>query len=577
VAATADGHQVTPETVAAELLHQAPDLVRVVLTEVAARWGNMGVQRTLEAAQRLAASLPAPPAHAVSSTSTSVQRDGLNAVITVVARGADGHVVARWRARGHWEGALPARYHGQHAAAAWSWSDPAARDTRLNTQADGTGGLPLEAWAAQHGAVTVDVVAESIDAATGKESEPEAHADDAGRAAQVAASGHDMVGEPDPEQDRIVAVFERKLGIGPDPDVEDDIGGHGALGGDPHGRTGAEMAVGGSGPGGLKARAGGDHEGSETHGAVKGSRHGSALGVEGGSEGGLYDGEGKPGDDGVRGAGAIAGGVIAIPATVKGAVELLLIADQGDITGMGAGLFTQLGRKVAGMSATALRELVAHEARAACTREVEAAVQKLARSPKWLALSAEQQTRAMRIAYFESMRRYFRGFREAAQGAERTGMKALRRPVGVRRAMAQESLDAGRVGAEAAEVEPVAGRLPRNHEFAGKEFPRELLPPKYRENGLRFKRTGYPDFEPYAATLPNGRKTVKIELTGSRQADRAAANRVAGFERTPEGYTWQHVEDEGTMMLVPTDLHRAVGHTGGAAKYVERIGVMDYD
>lgn len=31
------------------------------------------------------------------------------------------------------------------------------------------------------------------------------------------------------------------------------------------------------------------------------------------------------------------------------------------------------------------------------------------------------------------------------------------------------------------------------------------------------------------------------------------------------GYTWHHVEDGKTMMLVPTDLHQAVRHTGGAA------------
>jgi hypothetical protein len=51
----------------------------------------------------------------------------------------------------------------------------------------------------------------------------------------------------------------------------------------------------------------------------------------------------------------MAGGMIAVPAMVKGAVEILVIADQGDGTGMGTGLFTRLGRKVAGMSATALR------------------------------------------------------------------------------------------------------------------------------------------------------------------------------------------------------------------------------
>ena len=150
---------------------------------------------------------------------------------------------------------------------------------------------------------------------------------------------------------------------------------------------------------------------------------------------------------------------------------------------------------------------------------------------------------------------------------------AMHGATGARRIAAQESLDAARVGAEAAEVEPVAGRLPRNHEFAGGEFPRGQLPPKYREKGLRFKSTGYPDFEPYAMTLPNGKKTVKIELTGSMRKDIAAAKQAAGLERNPKGYAWHHVEDEGTMMLVPEDLHGAVAHSGGRATYKHQTGV----
>ena len=76
-------------------------------------------------------------------------------------------------------------------------------------------------------------------------------------------------------------------------------------------------------------------------------------------------------------------------------------------------------------------------------------------------------------------------------------------------------------------------------------------------------------------TLPNGKKTVRIELTGSMHADEALANKAAGLEGTPKGYTWHHVEDEGTMMLVPRDLHQAVGHTGGRAVFKDRTGV-DY-
>lgn len=31
------------------------------------------------------------------------------------------------------------------------------------------------------------------------------------------------------------------------------------------------------------------------------------------------------------------------------------------------------------------------------------------------------------------------------------------------------------------------------------------------------------------------------------------------------GYTWHHVEDGKTMLLVPSDLQGAVRHTGGAS------------
>jgi hypothetical protein len=272
-------------------------------------------------------------------------------------------------------------------------------------------------------------------------------------------------------------------------------------------------------------------------------------------------------------AGAIAGGVIAIPEAIKGVVELMLLADAGDITGAGASAFKALGKEAAGLSAAAVRELAAREAREVCRRELDAAVQRLASSPRWVALSAEEQMRTLRIVYYEDMRRFFRGFSKAAKDAERSATSALRGAAGARQVAAQESLEVAKIGAEAAEVEPVAGRLPRNHEFAGKEFPREQLPPKYRGKGLRFKSTGYPDFEPYAMTLPNGKKAVKIELTGSHKVDEALANKAARLEETPEGYLWHHVEDDGTMMLVPTDLHQEVAHTGGRARFKHRTGV----
>ena len=83
--------------------------------------------------------------------------------MTVVARGPDGQALAQWHARAHWVGALPIRFHGVHAGEGWTWSDPAARDTRIRTHADGSGGISIEDWAARHHATAVDVTAVAIE------------------------------------------------------------------------------------------------------------------------------------------------------------------------------------------------------------------------------------------------------------------------------------------------------------------------------------------------------------------------------------------------------------------------------
>lgn len=108
-------------------------------------------------------------------------------------------------------------------------------------------------------------------------------------------------------------------------------------------------------------------------------------------------------------------------------------------------------------------------------------------------------------------------------------------------------------------------RLPHNHKYAGKvyhiddaKYPK--LAKKY-PNGVKFSDEGYPDFTPYA------KASTKVDgLTGNHSDDVAKANKAMGYKRTPEGYTWHHAEDCVTMILVPTDLHNAVRHSGGAEK-----------
>ncbi|WP_437631954.1 RHS repeat-associated core domain-containing protein [Sorangium sp. So ce854] len=98
-----------------------------------------------------------------------------------------------------------------------------------------------------------------------------------------------------------------------------------------------------------------------------------------------------------------------------------------------------------------------------------------------------------------------------------------------------------------------AGReVPRNAQLAGKTHPR---------TGVPFDNAGYPDFRAAGVV----RTEVKITPTGSRPGDSRAANQAAGFSRTPEGYTWHHHQDGSTMQLVPSDIHRMTGHTGGFA------------
>ena len=99
-----------------------------------------------------------------------------------------------------------------------------------------------------------------------------------------------------------------------------------------------------------------------------------------------------------------------------------------------------------------------------------------------------------------------------------------------------------------------------NKKYAGKtyEFSGDLAT-KY-PNGVKFSNEGFPDFEPYSI-----KKVTVDNLEGDAYNDFIKANEAAGYSSTPTGFTWHHVEDGRTMLLVPSDLHGAVRHTGGAS------------
>ena len=105
-----------------------------------------------------------------------------------------------------------------------------------------------------------------------------------------------------------------------------------------------------------------------------------------------------------------------------------------------------------------------------------------------------------------------------------------------------------------------AGSKIINKKYAGKVY--KLggeLAEKYGD-GVKFSKYGFPDFSPFA------KETVTVKgLTGRYAKDAKLANKSAGLQSTPAGFTWHHVEDGRTMQLIPKDLHKAVRHTGGCA------------
>jgi len=96
------------------------------------------------------------------------------------------------------------------------------------------------------------------------------------------------------------------------------------------------------------------------------------------------------------------------------------------------------------------------------------------------------------------------------------------------------------------------GTVHRNKALAGKKHP---------VTGVPFDADGYPDFR--AAGVVE--KEVKIKMTGKPKTDEGLANDAANLTRTPKGRTWHHHQDGTTMQLVPTDIHKKTGHTGGRA------------
>lgn len=565
--------------------------------------------------QPLNASTPthAPASRRVADAGTAGKSPEINVVIKVLAiRG--GKIVKQWQAKGHWDGPLPRTYTGTRSGAGWQWDDPSGKSVKVNTQRDGRGGQSVEAWAGGE-ATRIVVYAQPIDAVTSdRDAKPDDHEPGHGTEKRNAGDGtpqestggrevakggkegsksgdgkqrdgeldgeaRDEDMEPGPEDDAIVAEFERELGIDDDIETDPDAEGEGGIGGDPDGRTGPDTRVGSDGPGGEDATSDGKgaKPGRDRDSEADGSPDARKRNPNGDPEG-LYGGEGRVGDRGVRNTPAILGGLLSVPAALRGLVEVILLASSGDLAGLGAALFKKLFKSSIKRFATAaaLRTAVASEARRAAVVETKAAIKRVANTPAYKALSKAERDQLTRVTYWELQRKYFEGFQAAARRAKWEAKAALKKGSRAEQTAAKKRVEAAEMADEAAEVKPVAGRLPRNHQYAGREFPRDMLPAQYRKQGLKFTKQGYPDFEPYAKTLPNGKKSVTIDYKGSPAKDFDAANEAAGLTRTPQHYTWHHSEDLGKMMLIPKDLHNIVKHTGGVAGHKHVTGIAHY-
>ena len=90
---------------------------------------------------------------------------------------------------------------------------------------------------------------------------------------------------------------------------------------------------------------------------------------------------------------------------------------------------------------------------------------------------------------------------------------------------------------------------------------------KGKEVTVTYSKDGYPDFSPY--THPDYSKPVKINMTGKNYKDVSQANKAIGLRKTPEGYTWHHLQDGENMILVDRNVHDCtIGgfpHTGGVS------------
>lgn len=470
-----------------------------------------------------------------------------------------------------------------------SWEGRDVDDhARVETDDQGLGGMSLTTWLSKKASdadlVVIVVSRHGHGKNPGGGTGPRAEGDDrrprapvvlagtleeaSGGGSRAAGSPGSGTGDADPEaEDADTEAVVGALASGRGHGSGQGSGGQGE--GDQSGtgtEDGTAGAAGDGQAGGISAEQGG--VGDAYAARVDGQKFGDPEGGRGGI--------GSRGDAGARGAWALFGGAVNVPRAIRAAVEVALILEDGNLLGLGKDFFKSGVRQFA--DPTVARKAIAKEARHHAADRLRVIHKELVKTRAFMDLAVEEQKRVLRIAMWEMQVQYFEGVATAVKGQRRSIKNAMKKSSdGEQLLRLNAELAQVEQIAEAVKVKPVAGRLPINHEYAGKRFPDAELDPPYRDKGVRFTKEGFPDFEPHAKSLPNGKKRVQIELTGSHGNDKQKANALFGWKMEPEGYTWHHHEQAGVMLLVPKVVHKTVRHTGGTAIYKHMTGIYKYD
>lgn len=87
-------------------------------------------------------------------------------------------------------------------------------------------------------------------------------------------------------------------------------------------------------------------------------------------------------------------------------------------------------------------------------------------------------------------------------------------------------------------------------------------------NGVPFSKEGFPDFTGVAFKGKDGAPMIiDVAERGTREADIRKAESI--FEsmgyKPQEGHTWHHIENSTKLVLVPSNIHQLIDHTGDVA------------